>query len=142
METINRKFRKNQIEFECQSLVAVGSIYWVDLMPDNIKEAKVRLRNLVKMYYWKTFKPKNFHTDYIKWIRYILDRNIIQWDALTYKTADWKPIVFSSRSATAWKISREDFSFQDLAESENTENKHSFTNDRWENIFQINEIHK
>lgn len=27
METINRKFRKNQIEFECQSLVAVGSIY-------------------------------------------------------------------------------------------------------------------
>jgi hypothetical protein len=79
METINRKFKKNQIEFECQSLVAIWSIYGVDLMQDNVKEAKLRLWNLVERYYWKAFKLKDFHADFVKWIRYILDRNIIQW---------------------------------------------------------------
>ncbi len=142
METINRKFKKNQIEFECQSLVAIWSIYGVDLMQDNVKEAKLRLWNLVERYYWKAFKLKDFHADFVKWIRYILDRNIIQWDALSYKSEDWNPIVFSSWSACWWKISREDFSFQDLAENENSQNRQTSKNDRWEDIFDVKEIHK
>ena len=142
METIKRKYKKNLIEFECQTLITVWSVYGVDLMIDNVYEARERLSHLVKEYYSHCFKKKEQHSDFFLSLEYILQRNIIQWDALTYKTQDWDPIVFSSWSATAWKISREDFSFQDLAESENTENKHSFRNDRWENIFQVNEIHK
>lgn len=142
MNTIYSKYRKNQLDFECQTLVAVWSIYWVDLMLDNVKEARVRLWNLAKIYYEKTFKPKYFHADFMKWVRYILDRNIIQWDALSYKTEDEMPIVFSSWSVCKAKISREDFSFQDLAESENSFNRQSSKNDRWEDIFDIKEIHK
>lgn len=142
METIYSKYKKNQVAFEWNTLLALWSIYWVDLLLDNVKEARTRLWNLVEMYYWKTFKLKDFHADFVKWIWYILQRNIIQWDALTYRTKKNEPIVFSSRSLNNWKISREDFCFEDLAEIKNTQNKKISKNDRWEEIFDVVEIHK
>ena len=142
LDIIKTKYKKNQLEFESWTLLAIWGIYWVDLMEDNIKEARDRLKNLVIEYYQQCFKKKDWHKEFLLSLDYILERNLIQGNALTYTKDDWKPIVFSSRKLRQKKITREDFSFEDLAENETTTNKTYKINDRWECVFRINIIHR
>jgi len=141
MEILALRFKKDQIWFESQTLLAVGGIYWVDLMEDNINEARKRLESLVMNYYKKLFKKKDQRNEFILSLNYILERNLIQWNALTYTKDDWKPIVFAEWKLQQNKINRKDFSFEDLVEKENTNNKTYKKNDRWEYIFFVNDIH-
>lgn len=71
-------------ETPLDGMVAMGSIYGVDILPDNIQEAKERLRAM----YADKFGVIPLEIDNI------LDRNIVCGNFLTKQIQDGKPIWF------------------------------------------------
>lgn len=97
LKIVKNRYKKSPYEYEKYSLLAVSSIYGVDLLKDNIEECKNRLVKIVQEDFRKIFKT-NVETDCLTSIRFILDRNILCGDALTLKGADGDPIIFSEWS--------------------------------------------
>lgn len=72
---------KRKIALGHPYLVALKTIYGVELMPDNVEEMKQRFLELI---------PVEYHND----AKQILDYNIQCHDALTWDFAEWKsPII-------------------------------------------------
>ncbi|MDR0571328.1 MAG: hypothetical protein LBG48_00585 [Rickettsiales bacterium] len=120
-EILNRKLNKvqeqygrDQFDYEKYSVLAVTSIYGVDLLPDNIKECVLRLFNIFDKEYTNNCKVEATE-ECRQAIRYILQRNILCGDALTMKTADGNPIIFSEWSFISGDLlKRRDFRFDEL----------------------------
>ena len=104
----------NQPEFEKAMLVAVGSVYGIDIMLDNTKECVARLYHIVTEIYEQTFKT-TYSEDVEHCLRFILSRNIVCGDAL--KMTDYKgnPIKLSEwkNPSNGW-INRKEYAFKDL----------------------------
>ena len=81
---------KSQTEWEFKSLIAVGSCYGIDLLPDNAEACRERLFAEVMDQMIK----KDCSDGYEESLRYMLQKNIVCGDALTYRTAEGKPITF------------------------------------------------
>lgn len=117
LEVVKKKYKSSQVEFERNALLAVGSIYGVELLHDNVLACIERLYNIVDDMYSKLYKDKR-NSDFRKSIRFVLNRNILQGNALDLKTSDGKEhIVFSEWSlANGSLIKRRDFEYQELAD--------------------------
>ncbi|MFC1780319.1 DNA methyltransferase [Patescibacteria group bacterium] len=114
LDVVERNYKKNQFDFEKYSLLAISSLYGVELLEDNTLKARVRLYEYFCMRYKKLYR-KNANNNFLKNIEYLLNRNIIQGDALTLKDPNEDPIVFSEWSlANGKKIKRRDFQYSDL----------------------------
>jgi len=117
LEVVKKKYRSSQVEFERNALLAVSSIYGVELLHDNVSTCVERLYKIVNDVYSKLFKDK-CNADFRKSIRFVLNRNILQGNALDLKTAGGKEhIVFSEWSlANGSSIKRRDFEYRELAD--------------------------
>jgi len=113
---VEQRHRKSQLDYERYAVVAISSIYGVDLLFDNVEECRRRLYNIFDVGYTRLYKSKC--KDACKRsIRFILESNILVGDALTLKTVDpeGQPIVFSEWSlATGNMIKRRDYSLAHL----------------------------
>lgn len=115
LDVVEKIYKKNQFDYEKYSLLAVSSLYGVELLEDNTKKARERLYVYFISRYKKIFK-KLSDFEFLKNIEYLLNRNIIQGNALTLKDPNDKPIVFSEWSlANGKKFKRRDFQYSDLA---------------------------
>lgn len=103
---------KTQTEWEFKSLIAVGSCYGIDILPDNAEACRERLFSEVMSQIGK----KGSTTGYEESLRYMLKKNIVCGDALTYRTAENKPITFCEWTPIAGNMhfSRRDFQFDFL----------------------------
>jgi hypothetical protein len=112
---IQKKYLKSQIEFERYSVLALGSLYGVEILPDNLDECKVRLYDYFLEIYNRCF-PKSQNEEFLGSIKFIIDRNILLGDALTMKTPDGKhSIIFSEWSFIKGSLlQRSDYTFSDL----------------------------
>ena len=116
----------SQTEWEFKSLIAVGSCYGIDILPDNAEACRERLYQFVL-----NTRPHSLHTpsplrgtppnlggesSYIKSLKYMLQKNIVCGDALTYRTAEGKPITFCEWTpiAGSMQFARRDFQFDFL----------------------------
>jgi len=117
LEVVKKKYKSSQIEFERNALLAVSSIYGIELLHDNVTACIERLYKLVDDMYSKLYKNK-CNPDFRKSVRFILKRNILHGNALDLKTADGKEyIVFSEWSlANGSLIKRRDFEYRELAD--------------------------
>ena len=114
LEILVKKYKKNQYEFERNSVVVVGSIYGVDILQDNAQSAKERLFNRFFEVYEKYFK-KNLNENLVESLRFILNKNIIHGDALTLKHVESEdPVTFSEWAIINSKLKRRDFTLADL----------------------------
>ena len=114
LEVLVKKYKKNQYEFERNSVVVVGSIYGVDILQDNAQSARDRLFDRFIEVYKKYFKEYS-NDNLIKSIKFILDKNIIHGDALTLKQVDSEnPVTFSEWAIINNKLKRRDFTLADL----------------------------
>ena len=114
LEILVKKYKKNQYEFERNSVVVVGSIYGVDILQDNAQSAKDRLFDRFLEVYEKNFKGY-LNENLIKSVKFILDKNIIHGDALTLKQVDSEnPVTFSEWAIINSKLKRRDFTLSDL----------------------------
>ena len=107
-------YKRDQPEYEKAMLRAVGSIYGIDIMQDNVKECVARLYKVVCDEYEKQFKD-TYLEDVEHCIRYILSRNIVCGNARTMKDYKGNPIVFSEwkNPSNGW-IKRKTYKFEDL----------------------------
>jgi len=114
LEILVKKYKKNQYEFERNSVVVVGSIYGVDILEDNAQFARERLfKRFIEVYekYFKEYPNENL----IKSIKFIIEKNIIHGDALTLKQVDSEnPVTFCEWAIINSKLKRRDFTFADL----------------------------
>ena len=119
LEVVKKKYKSSQIEFERNALLAVSSIYGVELLHDNVSACIERLYKIVDDIYSKLYKEK-CNYDFRKSVRFVLNRNILQGNARNLKTSDGKEyIVFSEWSpANGSSIKRRDFTFEELIKKE------------------------
>lgn len=114
LEVVKFRYKKSQWEYEKNALIAVMSIYGVDIMQDNIDECIKRLLNLFEDYYKSLFK-KQIKTEYLEIVKFVLTKNILCGDALTMKTNEEQPIVFAEWSFVKGSlVQRRDFSYEQL----------------------------
>lgn len=113
---VEERYGKGQLEFERYAIVAIGSIYGVDLLEDNAAECRERLFGHFDEVYSRLF-GEACRAECRASARYVLDRNIICGDALTMKTVGRKPepIVFSEWSPVNGSlVKRRDYSLAHL----------------------------
>jgi len=117
LEVVKKKYKLSQVEFERNVLLAVSSIYGVELLKDNVSACIERLYKIVDDMYLKLYKDK-CNDDFRKSLWFVLNRNILQGNALDLKTADGKEhIVFSEWSlVNGGSIKRRDFEYRELAD--------------------------
>lgn len=116
LAAIERRYAKSQIEFERYAVLAVCSLYGIDLLPDNVQACRERLLTVFVEAYQRLFK-KEAQKACIESVRHVLTVNILHGDALTLRTVgpQPKPIVFAEWSPVNGSfIKRRDFVYEDL----------------------------
>jgi hypothetical protein len=120
LNVVRQRYKKSQAEYEWNSIVAVSSIYGIDIQRDNVQTCRQRLLACAKSQCEMLFGSK-IRTEWTQCIEYLLVKNIIWGDALTLLTLDDppSPIVFSEWSPLrGGLIKRRDFSFEDIMPEE------------------------
>lgn len=123
---VKRKYSKSHLDYEKNSLLAVSSLYGVDILLDNVIACRQRLFDIWHKEY-KAICKKDQNEQTCQAIRFILSRNIVCGNALTLKCVDEhandiaQPIVFSEWAfITESQLQRSDYTFAELLEkSEN-----------------------
>ncbi len=89
LAVVERRYGKSQLDFERNAVLAVSSIYGIDILPDNVRDCRRRLFEVFETNYTRLFKAaaKN---ECREAVRFILERNIVWGDALTLRTVDEK----------------------------------------------------
>ena len=121
IEILNRKlkiliknFKKNQYEFERNSILVIGSLYGIDILNDNITTARERIFDKFCKEYNGLFK-ESCDPNLVNSINCIIKKNVVQGDALTLKKVGLdEPIVFSQWSIIEDKVKRREYSFANL----------------------------
>lgn len=119
-----RRKKPLPLEFEKQSVIAVASIYGVDLLIDNVITCRNRLYEIWDKEYTEICK-KEVNEDCQEAVRFILSRNIVCGNALSMKEVDEngndtaEPIVFSEWAfVTGNNMQRKDYRFDKLLAGE------------------------
>jgi len=81
MLSVSEKYKKQQ-DFEFYALMALGSIYGVDIAPDNIKEARQRMKNVIVDRFSDIQNSRQPTDGFYKSVDYILKHNVIKGDML------------------------------------------------------------
>ena len=116
LRIVESRYGKSQLEYERYVVIAVSSIYGIDLLEDNVIKCRKRLFDTFNEKYVCLYKDAA-KEECGKSVRYILEKNIIWGDALTLDTVGEKPqhIVFCEWSPfNGNMIKRRDFTFRTL----------------------------
>lgn len=117
LNVVDQRYSKSQIEWERYAVIAVSSIYGIDILEDNAQECRERLFKIFDERYTTLFKEK-CKDDCRRSIKFLLGRNVLWGDALDFTNPDTKqPIVFSEWSAVNGSmLKRRDYMFKFLVE--------------------------
>jgi len=113
---VESRYSKSQLEYERNTVIAVASIYGIDILEDNVVECRKRLFDIFDQNYTNLFKEAA-KEECRNAVRYIFTKNVIWGNALDLKTVDKnpQPIVFSEWSpVNGSMIKRRDFTFKGL----------------------------
>jgi hypothetical protein len=117
LNVVEQKYSHTQIEWEFYAIIAVSSIYGVDILEDNAEECRQRLFNIFKERYNALFADK-CKPEVLRSVQFLLHRNILWGDALDFTNPQTKqPIIFSEWSAVNGNmLKRRDYMFKFLVE--------------------------
>lgn len=117
LAVVKERYAKSQIEFERYAVLAISSIYGVDILEDNAVECRNRLFKIFEEIYTDLYGEK-YKEECLKSAKFIFNRNILWGDALDFTNPVSKqPIVFSEWSAVNGSlIKRRDYIFKFLVE--------------------------
>ncbi|MCQ2351188.1 MAG: restriction endonuclease subunit M [Paludibacteraceae bacterium] len=103
----------SQLQYEKDAIISVSSIYGIEILEDNVERCRERLLQIFKDEYKTLFKSK-IKTECIESARFLLSKNIIWGDALTYRLinkpdesiiiSEWSPVMNG-------KFNRRDYGF-------------------------------
>lgn len=128
LTVVNARYRRSLSEYEKYAFIAVGSIYGVELLHDNAVSCRERLFSIVEHDYLRVCHKKPT-SGFLEAIRFVLERNILNGNALSLKRVDKdcidtdEPIIFSEWSiVTGDKVKRRDFRLDEMLEGGGDEN--------------------
>lgn len=117
---LRRKYKKSPRDYEKQAIVAVGSLYGIDIMNDNVLACRKRLFSIWDEEYTAHCKAESSE-EARQAAKFIVSRNIINGNALTLMCVDANgkdtsaPIVFSEWTLIgSTQIQRSDYTMSDL----------------------------
>ena len=120
LAVVKKKYRRSVMDFEKNSLLAVSSLYGVDIMMDNVIVCRERLFKIWDKQY-KAVCKKECSEDMRESIRFILSKNIVCGNALTLHEVDENgndtkdPILFSEWGfVTGPQLSRSEYTFDEI----------------------------
>ena len=120
LAVVEKRYGKSQLDFERYGVLAVSTIYGIDILRDNVWDCRRKLFEVFEASYTRLFNP-SAKEECRSAVRFILERNIVWGDALTLKTVDDKPryIIFSEWSPiNGSMLKRRDFTFHGLLSHE------------------------
>ena len=125
---LRRKYKKSPRDYERQAIVAIGSLYGIDIMNDNVLACRERLFSIWDEEYSAHCKTES-SDETRQAAKFIISRNIINGNALTLMCVDENgndtsvPIVFSEWTLIGnTQMQRSDYTMSDLLlYSDNTE---------------------
>ena len=127
LEVVKRKYKKSTLDYEKNAVLAISSVYGVDIMQDNVLACRERLFKIWDKEY-KAVCKKDCNDQTRKAVKFILSKNIVCGNALTLKCVDEngnetdEPIVFSEWAfITGFQMQRQDYTFAHLLEMNNEE---------------------
>lgn len=125
LTVVERNYKRNTHDYEKYSILALMSIYGVDIMLDNVIECRARLLEIWKEKYYAICK-KNATKEAEEVAAYILSKNVICGNALTMMQVDEncndtkKHITFSEWSFVIGdNVKRRDFRLDQLLDGSN-----------------------
>ncbi len=121
LDVVKKRYSKSQFDFERNAVVAVSSIYGIDIMEDNVQECRQRLAAIFLDEYYKALYAEDCKAACIESVDYILSCNIVWGDALSLMTVGERPgyIVFAEWSPINGSlIKRRDFTFHSMIQNE------------------------
>lgn len=125
LAAVKKKYKKSVIDYEKNALLAVSSIYGVDILADNVAACRERLFKIWRKEYKSVVKTA-YSEDTEKSIRFILSKNIVCGNALTLMCVDENdidtnaPIIFSEWAfIMGSNMQRQDFTFSELLNRDN-----------------------
>jgi len=136
LAVVEKRYGKSQLDFERNAVLAVSSIYGIDILEDNVRECRLRLFDVFDAIYSRLFK-NDVKDKCRETVQFILTHNIIWGDALTLKTVGDRPsyIVFSEWSPiNESMLKRRDFTFHSLLDHESMKELPLFS-DLGEDVF-------
>ena len=140
---LRRKYKKSPRDFERLSIVAIGSLYGVDIMNDNVEACRERLFSIWDTEYTNHCKSEA-SDETREAAKFIIERNIINGNALTLMCVDASgndtqaPIVFSEWTLiNGTQMQRSDYTMADLLTYNDTS-----TEDGMGNLFALTEEQK
>ena len=117
---LRRKYKKSARDYEKLSIVAIGSLYGVDIMNDNVEACRQRLYSIWDEEY-TAHCASEASDEAREAARFIITRNIINGNALTLMCVDDEghdtkaPIVFSEWTLiNGTQMQRSDYTMADL----------------------------
>ena len=115
LQVVKRRYSADRLEYERNSFTAVGSVYGIDLLEDNVLDCRRRLFTLVRDEYRCAFGDQPSER-FLQAISYVLEKNILRGDALSLTEADGEsPLVFSEWCfALQSKVRRTEYTFDNL----------------------------
>ena len=127
LEVVKRKYKKSTLDYEKNAVLAISSVYGVDIMQDNVLACRDRLFKLWDKEY-KAVCKKDCNDQTREAVKFILTKNIVCGNALTLKCVDEngnetdETIVFSEWAfITGFQMQRQDYTFAHLLEMNNEE---------------------
>ncbi len=112
LAVVTGRYRSSPLEWERYAILALSSIYGIDLLADNVAECCERLYRIWDAAYTAVVGARA-KDEARRAARYLLSKNILWGDALTLKTPEGeaaRPIIFSEWSAVNGSlIKRRDF---------------------------------
>ncbi len=112
LRTVQARYGSSEFERRHHALLALMSLYAIELLPDNIQDCRANLLNTFVAYLGPDLGPE--------WLRAaaaVLNLNIVNGDALTMLTAAGQPITFSEWSYVGkGRFHRRDFRFDTLTQ--------------------------
>jgi len=116
LATVDKRNAKIRDRWERDAVVAVTSLYGIDLLGDNVAACRERLIEVVNDSHLAAFGTP-LPPETASAIAYVLSQNIVQGDALSFRTAEDAPIIFPEWSPLNGQLlKRRDFRFDHLLE--------------------------
>ena len=133
LKTVSARYKSKKVDFEVNLLSALASIYGIDLLEDNIEIAINRMLNIACNFYKDNLRVQP-DEDFVKIMRYILQKNILLGDSLN----GIDKIVFTQWTLIGYQFKREEYTFPQLnqqAEILDSPLFKAYSNEHGEDVF-------
>ena len=114
LAVVKNQYGKSAYDYERYAVLAVTSIYGVDILQDNVEICRQRLYELWDKAYTANAKTQA-NEQCREVVHFILQKNILCGDALTMRQSNGTPIIFAEWSlVTENQIKRRDYALDEL----------------------------